>query len=79
MVFFVCFTLLVVKIMQNIEVLRSRRKCAHRSAILNFGRSTHDFLLLFTQVNHISNFRMMQSCTVTLQIETCVVVVNKSN
>ena len=70
------FTSFFVKIMPKTPVLKPKIQRVHRAAILNFGKSTRCFVLFITQVNHvISNFRMMQSCIVSMQVATCAVIV----
>ena len=69
-----CITPLFAKIMPNTPVLKPKIQRVHRTAILNFGRSTRCFVLFIKQVNHmISNFRMIQSCIVSMQVATCAV------
>ena len=70
------FTSFFVKIMPKTPVLKPKIQRVHRAAILNFGKSTRCFVLFITQVNHvISNFRMMQSCIVSMQVTTWAVIV----
>ena len=62
--------------MPKTPVLKPKIQRVHRAAILNFGKSTRCFVLFITQVNQvISNFRMMQSCIVSMQVATCAVIV----
>ena len=69
-------TALFVKIMPKTPVLMQKKQRVHRAAILNFRRLTLCFVLFITQVNHpISNFRMMQSWIVSMQVDTCAVIV----
>ena len=71
-----CSVSLFVKIKPKTQVLKPATQRVHRSAIMIFGRLTQGFVLFITQVNHvISNFRMMQSCTVSMQVATCAVIV----
>ena len=67
---------LFVKIMPKTPVLKPIIQRVHRAAILNFGRSTRCFVLFITQVSQvISNFRMMQSYIVSMQVATCAVII----
>ena len=71
-----CFISLFVKIKPKTQVLKPKTQRVHWAAILNFGRSTRCFVLSITQVNHvISNFRMMSSCIVSMQVATCAAIV----
>ena len=71
-----CFTSLFIKMMHKTQLLKSKIQRVYRAVILNYGWSTQCFLLFITQVNHvISNFRMMQSCIVSMQVATCAVIV----
>ena len=68
-----CSVSLFVKIKPITQVLKQKTQQVHRAAILKFGTLTRVFVLFITQVNHvISNFRMMQSCTVSLCCDSCV-------
>ena len=54
-----CSVSLFVKIKPITQVLKQKTQQVHRAAILKFGTLTRVFVLLITQVNHVtSNFRM---------------------
>ena len=64
--------------MPKTQVLKQKIQGVHWAAILSFGRLTGCFVLFITQENHvISNFRMMQSCIVSMQVATlCIDKIN---
>ena len=68
--------IIVCKIMSKTQDMKHKIQRVHRAAILKFGRSTVCFALFIIQENHvIYNFRMMQSCIVSMQVASCAVIV----